>query len=153
MKQQIVIGILAVALACGAVIMVVASSLKPSVGSKPTSYAAHGKFVFKNGEPVRDTFVNFIPTVQGQGWPCQAQTRADGTFEVASNFTPGTNKPDGAVPGEYACSFEQGAPTKFTNGQKTNPSIIHKKYQDLKTSGITVVIKAEDNDLGTIKLE
>jgi hypothetical protein len=151
MNKQMVIGGIVVVAAVGLLAMVVSGSWKPSMAAKPTVYPAHGKFVFKNGDPVRDTFVNFIPTAPGNtGWVCQAQTKADGTFKITSNFNV---EPDGAVPGEYKCYMEQGVAMKFSNGEVRNPSRIPKKFLDAKTSGLTVVIKSEDNDLGTIQLD
>ena len=151
MNKQTIMGAVVVAVACGLLIVVVASNWKGGMSAKPAVYPAHVKLVFKNGDPVRHTFVNFTPTAPNNtGWTCQAFTKADGSFEIRSNFS---NDHDGAVPGEYLCSLEQGVPAKFSNGERHNPSVIPKKYLDSKTSGITVVIKPEDNDLGTIKLD
>jgi len=151
MNKQTVLGGIVVAIACGILIVVVASNWKGStVPAKPTVYPAHGKMVFKNGEPVRHTFLTFTPKEPGVGFVCEAFTGPDGTFEIRS-FSNDSN--DGAMPGEYSCSLEQKVPMKMRSGKNINPSVIPKKYQDSKTSGITVVIKAENNDLGTILLD
>jgi hypothetical protein len=150
MNKQMIIGASVVAIACGLLVVVVASNWKGSVPDKPTVYPAHGKLVFKNGDPVRHTYLTFTPKETGKGFICEAFTGADGTFEIRSFSNTGN---DGAVPGEYSCILEQKVPVKMRSGQNINPSTIPKKYQDAKTSGLTIVINAENNDLGTIKLD
>jgi hypothetical protein len=151
MKMKTMIGVLGAALACVLLIVVLASSLLKGGGlTTPTVYKAHGKMVFKNGDPVKNTYLTFTPKENGKGTPCEAMTKADGSFEIRS-FSNTEN--DGAMPGEYTCSLEQKPNIKLTSGVTITASVIPKKYQNVKTSGITVVIKSEDNDLGTIKLD
>jgi len=151
MKTKTMIGVVGVVVACGLLIMVLPISLWKSGGlNTPAVYKAHGKLVFKNGDPVKNTYLTFTPKENGKGTPCEAMTKADGSFEIRS-FSNTEN--DGAMPGEYTCSLEQKPNIKLTSGVTITASVIPKKYQSSKTSGITVVIKAEENDLGTIKLD
>jgi hypothetical protein len=148
MNKYTILGGIGVLLAGGLLYMVVASSWR-TMPPIPTVYPAHGKLVFKNGDPVRHTFMTLTPKEPGKGFACEAKTGPDGTFQLRSFSNTG---PDGAVPGEYSCSLEQLPPIRGKDGAIT-PSVIPRKYKDTKTSGITVVIKPEDNDLGTIKLD
>jgi hypothetical protein len=150
MNMKVVIGGIAVAIACGLLILLVASNWKGGLPDQPQVYPARGKLVFKNGDPVRHTGLTFTPIEAGKGFECEAFTGLDGTFEIRSFSNTGN---DGAVPGEYICSLTQKIPVKMKSGKNINPSVIPKKYQNKNTSGITVVIKHEDNDLGTIKLD
>jgi hypothetical protein len=150
MNKQTIVGALALIVALGALVAVVANNFK-TLPPTPKTYPARGKLVFKNGEPVRFAILNLTPkTNKSGGGDCEARTGADGSFEVRSFSNTGN---DGAVPGEYVGSLEPYSSGRLGPiGKSGKPSAIPKKYQDTSTAGITVVIKAEENDLGTIQL-
>ncbi len=151
MNKQVVVAGIGAAIALGLAVMVLASSWK-SLPPVPAVYPAHGKLVFKNGEPVRLAIMNLSPKEQGKGHECEARIGPDGKFELRSFSNTGN---DGAVPGEYKVSLEPFYGPAFPPNATKNvkPSKIPTKYLDSKTSGITIVIKPEDNDLGTIRLD
>jgi hypothetical protein len=115
-------------------------------------YPVRGKVAFANGQPVRLAIIHLDPKDTTIGNEAEGIIGPDGTFEIR---TYSNTEKDGAVPGEYVVSLEPYSGARFPPDakKKAKPSTIPLKYQDSKKSGIEVVIKAEDNDLGTIKLE
>jgi hypothetical protein len=115
------------------------------------AYPVRGKVVFSNGQPVRLAIIHLDPKDPSVGNEAEGIIWADGTFQIR---TYSNSDPDGAVPGEYVVSFEPFSGARFppAAAKRVKPSVIPAKYQDSHKSGIEVVIQAEENDLGTIKL-
>jgi len=122
----------------------------PPAAKTPSFYPVRGQ-VLLDGQPVRFAIVALSPkgVDDDDGPPATGQTNANGEFNIRTMMGPGH---DGAVPGEYWISLyaPKQAPAE-ANGAK--PTAIPQKYRSPKTARISVSVKEETNDLGTIRLK
>jgi hypothetical protein len=139
-------------LGLGAIVIFLLAGCGRTLPPNRSVYPVRGKVVFGNGQPVRLAIIHLDPKDSTVGNEAEGIIGPDGTFEIR---TYSNTEHDGAVPGEYVVSFEPYSGARFAPDakKKAKPSVIPSKYQDSHKSKIEVVIRAEDNDLGTIKLE
>jgi hypothetical protein len=109
---------------------------------KPETYPVHGKVLW-HGEPVRFAMISLEPADPSQGGaPAIGTTGVDGTFTVRTFSNSG--EPDGAIPGEYKVQLEDYDVVRA--GPLPAGARPTKIGRELDT-GVTVQVKAEDNDL------
>jgi hypothetical protein len=106
--------------------------------SKPSMYPARGRVTIK-GQPARYVRVHLEPK-DARGAPAIGFTDEDGSFDIRTFAHEGD--PDGAVPGEYVVYLSEGVPPKGHTGTK-----VPTRLQDEEKSGLSIEIKAEDNDI------
>ena len=135
----------------GVIVIFLQAGCGGTLPSNRSVYPVRGKVVFRNGQPVRLAIIHLDPKDSTIGNEAEGIIGPDGTFEIRTYSNSG---PDGAVPGEYVVSLEPYSGARFPPDakKKATPSAIPAKYRDPAKSGIEVVIRAEDNDLGTITL-
>ena len=106
--------------------------------------------VLLDGKPARFVNVSLTPKdlANDDAPAATGRTDANGEFSIQTYMGPGY---DGALPGEYWVSLATPARSPGdTNGVK--PSAIPKQYRHPKTSKISITVREETNDLGTIRL-
>jgi len=120
-----------------------------SAPAPPSFYPVRGQIVL-DGQPVRFANVSLTPKdlVNDDAPAATGRTDANGEFSIQTYMGPGY---DGALPGEYWVSLATPARSPGdANGVK--PSAIPKQYRHPKTSKISITVREETNDLGTIRL-
>lgn len=128
----------------------------PLVGcgdGRPTPYPVHGA-VLVNGKPATGAVVTLIPDNPPDSElrvpKPMAEVDASGKFEVGT-YEPG----DGAPAGGYGLSILWIENVDPTADPESVPVVdrLDGRYADPQTTGLTVEIKEEDNDLGNIELK
>jgi hypothetical protein len=140
-------GLKFLAIACIASFMV---GCGPPGAKTPSFYPVRGQ-VLLDGQPVRFAIVSLSPAgaEDSDSPPATGQTNANGEFSIRTMMGPGY---DGAMPGDYWVSlYAPGKGPAEANGGK--PTAIPQKYRNPKTAKISVSVKEETNDLGTIRLQ
>src|SRR5262245_43790269 len=122
----------------------------PPAAKTPSFYPVRGQLLL-DGQPVRFAMVALSPkgVDDDDGPPATGQTNANGEFSIRTMMGPGH---DGAMAGEYWISLY--APKQVpaeANGGK--PTAIPQKFRNPKTARISVSVKEDTNDLGTIRLQ
>jgi len=120
-----------------------------SAPAPPSFYPVRGQIVL-DGQPVRFANVSLTPKdlVNDDAPAATGRTDANGEFSIQTYMGPGY---DGALPGEYWVSLATPARSPGdANG--VTPSAIPKQYRHPKTSKISITVREETNDLGTIRL-
>jgi hypothetical protein len=83
--------------------LIVAAALAGCVDKPPETKPVEGRVVFRNGKPLANATVQFIP-VSGAAGPspiAHATTREDGAFRLQTYHNASQTTQDGAVPGKY----------------------------------------------------
>jgi hypothetical protein len=112
----------------------------------PAVYPARGK-IFLDGAAVRYGRVCLTPKDPGRGVRCWGNIGPDGVF-VLRTFM----EEDGAAPGEYVVWVEPYSPA--INGPASGkPSIIPARYQDVQTSGLTLTVGEDGDELPPLQLK
>jgi hypothetical protein len=103
-------------------------------------YPVHGKVTFPDGSPLDDGMV-ICELQDGEvRTTARANLRKDGSFEL------GTYKPgDGALPGKYRVQIL--ARELSPEYLETNPPIIDLKYEKFATSGLTLEVLPQSNEV------
>jgi hypothetical protein len=108
---------------------------------KQETYPVRGKVLW-HGEPVRFAIITLQPAAGSAGAEAGATTGPDGTFALRTLTNEG--EPDGAAPGHYEVRLEPYDPVR--SGALPKGAAPTKIPGEFKT-GVTVEVKAEDNDL------
>jgi hypothetical protein len=106
----------------------------------PKTYPVTGKVGFKGGRPMTSGTV-MVQSVANPDVLASGDLNSDGTFELYSNM----GKP-GMVEGEHRVLIEPPLPEY---GEK---AAVGKSYQRFETSGLTIMVQPEDNDV-TIEVD
>ncbi|QDU76244.1 hypothetical protein Pan97_32890 [Bremerella volcania] len=121
---------------------------------RPPVYEVTGQVTYQ-GQPVADAVVTFQP-VEATGRGGSAITDSSGYFE-AQTFDPG----DGLTPGTHRVAIHKvqlvdasgNVVTEIREpGGLREKNLVPKRYADFKKSGIEIVVKETDNDVGVIEL-
>ncbi len=105
----------------------------------PKVYPVKGKVLLANGQPVSGGVITFHPKTT-LGAEASGEIGSDGSFQLTTIV-----KNDGALPGSYTVSVNP----YFKGGRvSAEPaSRVPPKFGAPETSGVTVEVKAKDNDL------
>lgn len=115
---------------------------------KPKPYPVSGQVSYRK-VPLKEAVVTFHPKPgQPPGHPISATTDAEGKFQLTT-----TTANDGAPAGEYMVTIvlrekRRDGDEEVRNGKNLLPD----KYADPEKSGITVVVKPQENVLAPIVL-
>jgi hypothetical protein len=117
----------------------------PGSGTSFTTYPVKGHVLLANGKPLTKGRVTFVAD-DGLRPPASGELGSDGGFTLST----GANG-EGAAPGQYKVRIEPvSAPAPAT---RAVPPRFPMKYIDEDSSGLTVVVKAEPNELQPITLK
>ena len=125
------------------VLVTVAGCGKKTLTKKKT-YSVSGK-VLLDGEPVRFSLLEITPTGE-EGLAGTGKTDGEGNFTLR---TFSNNEPDGAVPGEYklvVLPYDAARYGGLPDGGKPT-------HLQGKKPTATIEVKAEENDLGEVKVD
>jgi hypothetical protein len=101
----------------------------------PKTYPVKGKVVFKGGKPMTSGTI-MVQSVAKPDLLASGDLQSDGSFELYSNMGK-----SGMVEGEHRVLIEPPLPEY---GEK---AAVGKSYQRFETSGLTINVKPEDNDV------
>ncbi len=113
-------------------------------------YPVKGKVLLADGTPLKSGLVSLVSTTMAVEY--EGTIGSDGTFEIKTSYG------DGAPEGSYKVRIETEGPTgQQSKGKPTSRKVAANlpfpaKYADETTSGLTVTVKAEDNNLEPFKL-
>jgi hypothetical protein len=111
--------------------------------AKKQTYPTGGQ-VLVNGEPARYIYIRLEPKDRAVGMPAEGGTGADGRFTLR---TYSNEDPDGAVPGEYEVTLADSPGGDATAVPVPKGETRTRIPPELQSPGVTVEVKAEDNDL------
>jgi len=113
--------------------------------SKKETFPVQGRLML-DGKPVRYALVRFIPADENEGTNATGSTDDDGVFKLRTY-----SGPDGAVPGRYKLELEEYDVVRMGEiPAGVTPTKIPEKS---RTPEVIVEVKAEDNNLGDIKID
>lgn len=123
----------------------------------PTVKTEHVRGVVTlDGSPVEGATVTFTPVVGGSGSAANGYTDAKGEYELTL-LSPGAGMKavmgGGTLPGEYQVSVIKsvaGEVADPTRGQSQAPKltyVVPKKYNNVRTSGLTATVEVGSNDV------
>ena len=117
--------------------------------SPPSFYPVRGQVVL-DGQPVSFASISLTPkdSANDDNPSATGRTDANGEFSIRTYMGPGY---EGALPGEYWVSLSS-PPRVPDDPNGVKPSAIPKQYRHPKSSKISITVKEESNDLGTIRL-
>jgi hypothetical protein len=110
-----------------------------------TTYEVKGRIVLANGKPLTTGRVTFIASDDLRP-PASGDLGPDGRFTLTTR-----DRGDGAAPGPYKVRIE---PAEVrTKARRAVRPIFPLKYVDEDSSGLTVTVRAEPNQLDPITLK
>jgi hypothetical protein len=112
----------------------------------PAVYPARGK-IYLDGNPVRYGRVCLVPKEPGRGVRCWGNIGPDGAF-VLRTFV----DEDGAAPGEYLVWVEPYS-AGINGPANGSPSHIPARYQDVQSSGLTLTVGEDGDELPPLQLK
>ncbi|MEA1952302.1 MAG: hypothetical protein U9N87_13035 [Planctomycetota bacterium] len=128
-----------------ALLLVLSTPLLCACGSgRPDTHATKGKVVFPDGSPLPGGTIMF-QSIGAKGetvYNARGLIKQDGTFAMTT-FEPN----DGAVGGEHRVLVRESAPVGDFTSPSANAKLVDPRFMSFDTSGITVNVKEEDNDL------
>ena len=106
-------------------------------------FEVKGKVLLANQKPLAKGRVSFVPT-QEPYLLSSARVAADGSFSLTTG-----DSGEGAPPGEYKVRVEPEGPPPVVHGNRADARALPfpPKYLDEDSSGLTVIVKAEPNQL------
>ena len=107
-------------------------------------YEVKGKVVLADGKPLSDGWIYFVPTGNLTVTP-SARIGSDGTFSVTTG-----GSGEGAPAGEYKVRVES---PQFNAKSKSKKARLPFKYTDEDSSGISVTVRPQVNQLDPIRLK
>ena len=117
--------------------------------NQPATYSTTGKVVFADGSPLAGGTIMF-QTVGGKGdavFNARGLIGEDGTFAMTT-FEPN----DGAVAGEHQVLVRESMVIGDFQSPAATARLVAPRFMSFDTSGLTVKVKEEDNDL-TIQVD
>jgi hypothetical protein len=112
-----------------------------------TAYPVKGKVLLPDGNPLTQGTVTFVPGDLLKGREAAGKVGSDGSFTLSTD-----KAGDGAAEGQYSVRIdsEAGVPT---GGKGRGRLLVPEKYGDESTSGLTVTVKAGENNLEPFRLD
>ena len=116
---------------------------------EPKTYPVTGEVVYADtGEPVRSTLTIFFESTAPPYQRSSGLVDADGKF-----YTSTLREASGSLAGEHRVRFDPGHPGTGPTGLAALAPIMHPKYADFRTSGLTVAVRANDQNVIQIRVE
>lgn len=116
---------------------------------EPRTYPVTGEVVYADtGEPVRHPLTIFFESTKP---PYQ---RSSGLVDTEGKFYTSTLRDaSGSLAGEHRVRFDPGHPGTGPTGPAALAPIMHPRYADFRTSGLTVSVSPNDPNVVQIRVE
>ncbi len=119
-------------------------SMASGCSQQPQTFLVHGMVVFPDGKPLTKGTIEFEVTRDSKPITATGEIASDGTFQLGT-----FQAKDGAIAGKHRVVViaNHVIGTGEERPEALPPPLLHPKYQDYKTSDLTVTVKPEVNNI------